>query len=153
MALESLDISNFDMSSVSSCTNMLMYNIALKSTKLFSWTPAQDIGGCLMGMFYGCSSLPEVDLSGCDFSNITSTTAFDAMFCDCSNLSKVTVFSSYNGIAHSQMFENVATTGTLITDNTSNTFALSVPSTWSVITSYIDVQLNNTSNTQVFSST
>jgi surface protein len=153
MALESLDISNFDMSSVSSCTNMLIYNIALKSAKLFSWTPAQDIGGCLMGMFYGCSSLPEVDLSGCDFSNITSTTAFDAMFGDCSNLSKVTVFSSYNGIAHEQMFENVATTGTLITDNTSNTFALSAPSTWSVITSYIDIQLNNTSNTQVFSST
>ena len=59
----------------------------------------------MYGMFYGCSSLTELDLSSFDTSNVTS---FDFMFDGCSNLTELYIssFDTSSAVSMFQMFCN-----------------------------------------------
>jgi len=70
--LEYLDVSKWDVSSLYGTMEMFKDCSLLKTINLSGWRPAVNANffANLNGMFYGCSSLTAVDLSGFDLSSV-----------------------------------------------------------------------------------
>ena len=81
----------------------------------------------MYGMFYGCSSLTELDLSSFDTSNVTS---FDFMFDGCSSLTELDVsgFDTSSAVSMYQMFASCSNLNELNVSNfdTSNVIYMDV---------------------------
>ena len=92
-SIETLDLSNFNFSNISSGQYIGLIGIfngckSLKTIKLPATVTFKDSGICLNSMFYNCSSLTSLDLSGFDTSNVKY---MDSMFSNCSKLSNLTL--------------------------------------------------------------
>ena len=92
-SLKALDLSNFDFSNTYANQYSGMYALfkeckSLKTIKLPSTVTFNKSGVSVAFMFYGCSSLRSLDLSGFDTSNVKY---MDEMFRYCSKLSNLTL--------------------------------------------------------------
>ena len=85
-SLESVDLSDWDVASVTSMADMFYGCSALCEVRggIESWDTS-SLKRCEM-MFFNCSSLPELDLSGWD---VTSLTNAKNMFQGCSRLARI----------------------------------------------------------------
>ena len=106
-SLLSLDLSSFDTSNVSSMSEMFYGCSSLSSLDLSNFDTSNVI--YMKDMFYGCSSLSSLDLSSFDTSNVTFMTS---MFSDCSSLSSLDLSNFDMGHVTSMgyMFSNCAAT-------------------------------------------
>ena len=90
--LEELDVSNWDVSKVTTFSNLFASehqnggDMKLKKLDVSKWNPVSvtDMGG----MFYGCGALTEIDMSNWNLPNLTTVSH---MFADCYNLETVDV--------------------------------------------------------------
>lgn len=92
-SIETLDLSNFNFSNISSGQYIGLLGIfngckSLKTIKLPATVTFKDSGICLNSMFYNCSSLTSLDLSGF---NTTNVGYMNNMFSYCSKLSNLTL--------------------------------------------------------------
>lgn len=90
-ALTSLDLSNWDVSNVHNFGCMFQACYSLRAINLQSWKAHPEKSG-MFGMFFDCSSLESIDLSGFDLSNTISA---NKMFGRCFNLSKISFSSKW----------------------------------------------------------
>lgn len=90
-ALTSLDLSNWDVSNVHNFGCMFQGCYSLRAIDLQNWKAHPKRSG-LFGMFFDCSSLESIDLSGFDLSNTLSA---NKMFGRCFNLSKISFSSKW----------------------------------------------------------
>lgn len=98
--LESLNISSFDTSNVSTFRDMFSYCQKLTSLDLrhFDVSKVTDFGS----MFYGCSSLTSLNLDGWDTSNVTN---MDNIFYACTSLITLNV-NHFNIGKCSRLYQN-----------------------------------------------
>lgn len=89
--LTSLDLSNWDVSNVHNFSCMFQGCYSLRTIDLRNWKAHPEKTG-LFGMFFECSSLESIDLSGFDLSNTISA---NKMFGRCFNLSKISFSSKW----------------------------------------------------------
>lgn len=92
-SLKALDLSNFDFSNTYASSYTGLYGMfngckSLKTIKLPSTVTFNNSGISMGQMFYGCSSLTSLDLSGFDTSKVTN---MGDMFISCSILSNLTL--------------------------------------------------------------
>lgn len=92
-SLKALDLSNFDFSNTYASQYSGMYALlqdckSLETIKLPATVTFNNSGVSFMFMFYGCSSLRSLDLSGFDTSNVKY---MSDMFNSCSKLSNLTL--------------------------------------------------------------
>ena len=92
-SLKTLDLSNFDFSNTYASAYTGMYALfsgcrSLKTIKLPATVTFNNSGICMGSMFYSCSSLTTLDLSGFDTSKVT---AMGEMFNYCYKLSNLTL--------------------------------------------------------------
>lgn len=73
-SLESLDLSNLDLTEVTSLSSFMQGCVSLKKIRFSAGCKPTMVNS----MFYGCINLEEVDLSGFDFSEVTSATTMFA---------------------------------------------------------------------------
>lgn len=90
-ALTSLDFSNWNVSNVRNFGCMFQACYSLRAIDLQNWKAHPKKSG-LFGMFFDCSSLESIDLSGFDLSNTISA---NKMFGRCFNLSKISFSSKW----------------------------------------------------------
>ena len=96
-SIETLDLSNFDFSNMSSGQYIGLLGIfngckSLKTIKLPATVTFKESGICLNSMFYNCSSLTSLDLSGF---NTTNVKYMSDMFKNCSKLSNLTLGTNW----------------------------------------------------------
>jgi surface protein len=120
-SLRELNISNFDVTKVTSMQNMFNNCILLKKLDLsnFSTLSLEKIDK----MFYNCSSLEFLDISNFDTTKITS---MDNLFYNCTNLNSL-YLSSFNNLkvtSMENMFYNCTSLSSLNLGNF-NTFQIS----------------------------
>lgn len=92
-SLKALDLSNFDFSNTYASQYSGLYGLLrncknLKTIKLPATVTFNNSGVSFMFMFYGCSSLISLDLSGFDTSNVQY---MDNMFSNCWKLTNLTL--------------------------------------------------------------
>ena len=92
-SLKTLDLSNFDFSNTYAGVYSGLYGMfrnckSLETITFPSTVTFNNSGVCFIDMFYGCSSLTSLDLSGWDTSNVQY---MGSMFYNCSELSNLTL--------------------------------------------------------------
>ena len=92
--LKSLDLSSWDVSKTLSFNCMFQGSWQLKDIDMQGWSACPDRLG-LFGMFYDCSSLQSLALSGF---NPSSTVSANKMFGNCRSLSRITLGSSWKWV-------------------------------------------------------
>lgn len=83
-AINSIDVSNFDTTNVTSMSDMFVYCNGLTSLDVSNFNTSNVTN--MSEMFCGCASLESLDLSGFDTSKVTD---MGGMFDGCSKLSTI----------------------------------------------------------------
>ena len=107
ISLETLDLSNFDFSNTYASAYTGMYALfsgcrSLKTIKLPATVTFNKSGICMGSMFYSCSSLTTLDLSGFDTSKVTD---IGGMFQYCYKLSNLTLGTDWASNSNIDSFD------------------------------------------------
>ena len=94
--LKTLNLSSWDVSKCYNFSCMFQDCCSLENINMQGWTAHPDKDG-IFGMFFDCSSLRYLDLSGFDMSSVGTA---NKMFTHCTSLSKVTLGSNWKWVIY-----------------------------------------------------